>query len=203
MSCWVHPGSWSWASFANTLAFLLLLHTAACAIIPKSNVTRLTQNGRTCTQSADWLGQAMATEEDCSAAVNKFYHMETLKHGRYNFEFVGKGASAESVLPVVRTPRRYTVGKLSPTSNEQHVSADSGQGKCTLVLAMLNVFPDGALPNAPKGPTYPTDIASFDEVWHLAIDLVLQCLVLQHSAGYRVAGMDISKVLNFQEIIEH
>ena len=53
---------------------------------------------------------------------------------------------------------------------------------------MLDVFPDGDLPNAPKSPTYTTDIASFRDIELLARNVLLNCVVLRHSAGYRVAG---------------
>lgn len=62
------------------------------------------------------------------------------------------------------------------------------QGKCTLVLAMLDIFPEGDLPNAPRGPIYSTDVANFRDIELLANNINLHCVVFRHSAGYRVAG---------------
>ncbi|KAG7007613.1 hypothetical protein G7Y79_00009g027220 [Physcia stellaris] len=106
------------------------------------------------------------------------YRVELLKHGMNKFEFLGRGARPEYELPTMQTPRRYTVA----------LKTDPAQGQCTLIIAMLDIFPVGQLPNAPKGPTYGTDIASFRDIELLASNINLHCVVFRHSAGYRVAG---------------
>lgn len=65
------------------------------------------------------------------------------------------------------------------------------QGKCTLVIAMLDVIPDGDLPNAPKGPLYSTDVATFRDLKYYADNVLLECVVMRHGAGYRVAGRSL------------
>ena len=62
------------------------------------------------------------------------------------------------------------------------------QGRCTLVIAMLDVIPDGDLPNPPEGPLYGTDVATFRELKYSADNILLECVVMRHGAGYRVAG---------------
>ena len=53
---------------------------------------------------------------------------------------------------------------------------------------MLDIFPDGELPIAPEGPLYDTDVASFRDIDLLANNINVQCVLLRHSAGYRVTG---------------
>ena len=87
---------------------VLFFNIAACvAIHPNST---LLQNGDGCTSSADWLGHSIDVE-DCSGTINKLYKIEVLKHGMNVFEFLGKGVHPEYKLPVMQTPRRYSVGK--------------------------------------------------------------------------------------------
>lgn len=61
-------------------------------------------------------------------------------------------------------------------------------GDCTLVIAMLDVFGKGDLPNAPPGPLYDTDVATFRELSLGADSIDLSCVVLRHGGGYRIAG---------------
>ena len=185
-------------AFHTMFIFLcLLLRLGHCAVIQR-NETRVLQNDAGCTKSADWVGHALPNEEDCAATLSMLYRIELLKHGMNRFEFLGRGAHPEYKLPTMQTPRRYTVGMHLPLflcSGGLLLKTDSEQGKCTLVIAMLDVFPDGRLPNAPKGPTYGTDIASFRDIELLASNINLHCVVFRHSAGYRVAGRSIRVLL--------
>ena len=61
-------------------------------------------------------------------------------------------------------------------------------GSCTLVIAMMDVFGSGDLPNPPEGPFYDTDFSNFGELSLYAGLIEISCVVLQHSAGYRVGG---------------
>ena len=121
------------------------------------------------------------------------YHVEYMVHGPNQYEFVTKGAKPETELPKMQTPRRYTVSMWKPSNALSNLlptrNINSKTGKCTLVIALLDVFPDGALPNAPKGPLYNTDVATWRDLKFHADNILLQCVVLRHSAGYRVAGM--------------
>ena len=56
---------------------------------------------------------------------------------------------------------------------------------------MLDVIPDGDLPNAPKGPLYGTDVATFRDLKFYADNILLECVVMRHGAGYRVAGRSL------------
>lgn len=60
---------------------------------------------------------------------------------------------------------------------------------------MMEIFGKGDLPNAPKGPFYDTDVASFRDINIYATRVDLSCVVLRHSAGYHVAGTSISSCL--------
>lgn len=92
---------------------VLFFNIAACVAIHRSNSTLL-RNGDGCTSSADWLGHSINVE-DCSGTINRLYRIEVLKHGMNFFEFLGKGVDPEYELPVMQTPRRYSVGKpLAP-----------------------------------------------------------------------------------------
>ena len=92
---------------------VLFLNLAACVAVHRSNSTLL-QNGDGCTSSTDWLGHSI-NDEDCHGTINKLYKIEVLRHGMNHFEFLGKGASPEYELPVMQTPRRYTIGEpLTP-----------------------------------------------------------------------------------------
>ena len=88
---------------------MIFFNIAACVAINQSNATLL-RNGDGCTSSADWLGHSI-NDEDCSGTINKLYRIEVLKHGMNVFEFIGKGIQPEYKLPVMQTPRRYSVGK--------------------------------------------------------------------------------------------
>lgn len=53
---------------------------------------------------------------------------------------------------------------------------------------MLNIFPRMDLPEPPKGPFTPTDVASFHELYEAASSVQLNCVALLHQAGYREEG---------------
>ena len=75
----------------------------------------------------------------------------------------------------------------------------STTGGCTLVIAMMDVFGSGDLPNPPEGPFYHTDFASFRDLVLYAGRIEISCVVLQHSAGYLVGG----EAFPFCVFIEH
>lgn len=53
---------------------------------------------------------------------------------------------------------------------------------------MLDGFKKGELPNLPSGPLYPTDVATFEDIYHSAMVIELECVVLRHSMGYQSIG---------------
>lgn len=66
-----------------------------------------------CTGSLDWLGPGMDAS-DCAAAIDKFFDIDVARYGLHNFEFTSAGRKRKTGFPPMPTPRRYTVGKLSP-----------------------------------------------------------------------------------------
>lgn len=152
------------------LVFCCILNQlVAAAAILSSNATQLKTSADGCSDSPDWLGLKLV-KDDCVGAVNKFYNIEVLEHGRERYEFLGIGAEAEFKLPKMKTPRRYTVGA------------------CTLVVVMMDIFKPGELPNPPKGPFYETDIATYSDLHFTALNVELQCVVLRHGGGYGAVG---------------
>lgn len=65
-----------------------------------------------CTPSVDWTGDGF-NEESCRAAIQRLYNVEVTAHGRTEFEFLLPGAVPYTSNPVMKTPRRYTVGQSS------------------------------------------------------------------------------------------
>ncbi len=63
-----------------------------------------------CTPSIDWVGDGF-NSEDCRAAIQRLYNVEVTKHGSAEFEFLLPGATPTSSNPVMKTPRRYSVGQ--------------------------------------------------------------------------------------------
>ncbi|KAL8826604.1 MAG: hypothetical protein Q9191_003699 [Dirinaria sp. TL-2023a] len=152
------------------LVFCCILNQlVAAAAIQTSNATQLKAPADGCSDSPDWLGLKLV-KDDCVGTVNKLYNIEVLEHGRKRYEFLGIGAEAEFKLPKMKTPRRYTVGA------------------CTLVLAMMDIFKPGELPNQPKGPFYETDIATYSDLHFAALNVELHCVVLRHGGGYGAVG---------------
>ena len=65
-----------------------------------------------CTNSIDWLGDGYSNS-DCVAVVQRLYFVEVAKHSSREFEFLRPGATNKTDLPVMQTPRRYTVGQFN------------------------------------------------------------------------------------------
>ena len=63
-----------------------------------------------CTASIDWVGDGF-NAEDCRAAIQRLYNVEVTKHGNTEFEFLLAGAVPYTSNPVMKTPRRYSVGQ--------------------------------------------------------------------------------------------
>lgn len=103
---------------STILGCTLLLRLTSSATIPASSepacprgfLSGPNQPVYGCTDSIDWLGDGYSNE-DCRAAVQKFYFIEVAKHGEQNFEFLLPGATRKTINPPMQTPRRYTVGQ--------------------------------------------------------------------------------------------
>ncbi|KAL6720352.1 hypothetical protein ACLMJK_002273 [Lecanora helva] len=120
----------------------------------------------------DWMGDGYSNE-DCKAVVQRFFFVEVAKHKTQEFEFLSPGAEKKTSKPVMRTPRRYTVGR------------------CTLAIVMLDFFDDRTLPG--RGSWAPafasdTDVASFNDLWLTADLIEACCMVNEHHPGWAIAG---------------
>ncbi|KAL8898888.1 MAG: hypothetical protein Q9207_006474 [Kuettlingeria erythrocarpa] len=65
------------------------------------------------------------------------------------------------------TPRRYTAGT------------------CTVVIAMLGIFPPVDLPDPPRHPFTPTDVTNFHNLYQAAKSVHLNCVTWLKQAGYQ------------------
>lgn len=45
-------------------------------------------------------------------AIEKFRRIDVARYRSFEFEFIGLGGHRESKLPAMKTPRRYSYGKL-------------------------------------------------------------------------------------------
>lgn len=63
-----------------------------------------------CTPSIDWVGDGFNAEE-CRGAIQRLYNVEVTEHGNTEFEFLLPGTIPYTSNPVMKTPRRYTVGQ--------------------------------------------------------------------------------------------
>ncbi|KAI4256628.1 MAG: hypothetical protein LQ352_002018 [Teloschistes flavicans] len=102
--------------------------------------------------------------------MNKFYRLDVARHGARDFEFVGTSGIYKTKLPKMRTPRRYTVGS------------------CTLVIAMLGVFPQMDLPDPPSTPVRLSDVSTFYDLHQAALRVHSTCVQWIHQAGYLDIG---------------
>lgn len=127
-SCrFVHPRmmrlpSCSVSSFLLSSLWMILL------LCPCSDSVSLPPTSRNrdppCTGSFDWLNPKFDSS-DCVAAMNKFYRLDVARHGARDFEFVGTSGIYKTKLPKMRTPRRYTVGRLlNPNTPAQRYGTD-------------------------------------------------------------------------------
>ena len=144
-----------------------------------------------CTASTDWVGDQF-NDEQCRAAIQRLYNVEVTKHGNTEYEFLLPGAIPYTSNPVMRTPRKYTVGQSCFDPDGICVGADEDwSGKCTLAIVMLGFFPRGSLPGQDHfSPQIyaDTDVASFQDLW-LAADLIETCcLQPQHIPGWALVG---------------
>ena len=63
------------------------------------------------------------------------------------------------------------------------------EGKCTLVIVMLNFFPNGRLPGIEKGIAFPSrDQASFLDVYVVALKLQRACSETRSQPGWAPVG---------------
>lgn len=162
---------------------------------PSSHTTPLppisTNRDPPCTGSFDWLSPKFESS-DCTAAITKFYRLDVARHGTRELEFVGPSGVFKTNLPKIRTPRRYTVGRpLNPNTPEKRSETDCEGlpiGSCTLVIAMLDVFPRMDLPDPPPTPSRLSDVSNFYDLHQAAMRVQSTCVQWIHQAGYLDLG---------------
>ena len=62
-------------------------------------------------------------------------------------------------------------------------------GTCTLMIAMLNLFPPRDLPDPPRGPPLmSSDVSTFYDLHESAIKVFQTCVNWLHQVGYQDVG---------------
>ncbi|KAL9020071.1 MAG: hypothetical protein Q9185_002685 [Variospora sp. 1 TL-2023] len=108
---------------------------------------------------------------DCAAAIEKMGRSDGARYGGRQFEFVGRSGVRKTPLPPMHTPRRYTAGT------------------CTVVIAMLNIFPEADLPDPPKNPLGSSDVTTFHDLYLAADSVLHHCVAWLQQAGYQQEGV--------------
>ena len=75
-----------------------------------------------CVGADDWLGTRYGPQ-DCERAVETLILKEVRVHGSQEYEFLGPEAQPFHALPIMQTPRRYTVGPNASSFTMPFVSS--------------------------------------------------------------------------------
>ena len=154
-----------------TSILLRLIHATPSSSRTHPKLANLTLQGHAhCADSIDWTGNGYF-EGDCVDAIAKLQHTDFAEHGEIAFEFLAPGARPVYGFPPVQTPRRY-----------RHAS-------CTVVIAMLNTFQPGLLPEEPPRLPYGySDVASFADLWSAVRAVDHLCVGTHESLGWAMEG---------------
>ena len=107
-------------SILYRLTFLVALpHLASTAsLIQPTNTRNLTVEASAnpvCVRDSNWLGTKYG-HGDCQGAVDGFISSEVRVRRGQEYEFLAPHAQPIHDLPIMRTPRRYTLGSKAPPS---------------------------------------------------------------------------------------
>ena len=175
------------------MSFRIALAVATGA--SSGNVTSENSSDYYCTDESSWkLGDT--TRHDCFAAIGLLFRSEVVQHGNKDFQFLSARATQRSV-DSMRTPRKYTVGECIGSSQSGCALGWplTKEGKCTIAIVMVNVFPQGYLPGAEKR-TYPSrDVASFLELYTLSNQIYHYCMVNKAQPGWAPAGKQFQQAI--------
>ncbi|KAL8971978.1 MAG: hypothetical protein Q9197_002994 [Variospora fuerteventurae] len=141
-----------------------------------------------CTGSYDWLSPRMDAA-DCAAAIEKIGRSDGARYGNRQFEFVGRSGVRKTPLPPMHTPRRYTAGEIKDVCLEVAKPRLTCAGTCTVVIAMLNIFPEADLPDPPKNPLGSSDVTTFHDLYLAADNVLHHCVTWLQQAGYQQEGV--------------
>ena len=126
-----------------------------------------------CTSSVAWSGYTGIDPnliQDCTAAVNTFWHVEVIRHGVSEYEFVNKDTAPAYHNSKQRTPRRYTYGT------------------CTIAIINKPDVPTPYWPGVPLSPLPVTDTASYDDIYFSTLTVIAECLHDHSHLGWAFPG---------------
>lgn len=124
-----------------------------------------------CIRTMDWLAPGL-DGDDCSEAMMRFLHTDRDKYGQRRFEFLDVNTPQRTRSPMMRTPRRYTIGT------------------CTVAVGILSDFTE-LLPEEASRRLQKSDVASFQEIMEGLRRLAVTCLT-DGKAGWDAVGKDQS-----------
>ncbi|KAI4287496.1 MAG: hypothetical protein L6R35_003244 [Caloplaca aegaea] len=125
---------------------------------------------------------------DCAAAIEKIERSDGARYGGRQFEFVGRSGVRKTPLPLMHTPRRYTAGEIKDVCFEEAKPRLTCAGTCTVVIAMLKIFPEADLPDPPKNPLGSSDVTTFHDLYLAADSVHHHCVEWLQQAGYQQEG---------------
>ena len=130
---------------------------------PVTNITRpiltLSSNniGVQCTKARTWAVNGF-DRRDCISIIDYIWTKEALERDSQEYEFVSLGATSETQLPKIMTPRKYELGT------------------CVVIIAMLDQFQPRELPGSDLRERYEeTDVGRFENVWNAAAKIDFKC----------------------------
>ena len=135
---------------------LPLLFISTNAVVQASQNISFRAEGD-CIPWHDWIGNGYVAS-DCHEAIRRFIYDEGFSMDR-ELEFLAPLAQPQHTLPIIQTPRRYTVGKLSLSSLPSLQGIQHYAESCSFVIDMITAFP-GALPGLVPRSYYPTDTSN-------------------------------------------
>ncbi len=131
-----------------------------------------TANERTaCVGTMDWLAPGL-DGDDCAEAIARFLHTDFDIYGSRRFEFLDVSTPQRTRLPLMRTPRRYTIAT------------------CSVAVGILSDFTE-LLPEEAPRRLQKSDVASFQEILESLRRIAVTCLT-ESRAGWEAVGKDLS-----------
>lgn len=164
------------SAFKFLLLGLLLEIAQASPVNPASEqrqsfslIKNLTDGPPRCTHSPQWTSPSFDAS-DCWPALERFITVNVTRYGAQDFEFLGPSAIPSHTISTVQTPIKVT-----------HES-------CTMVIAMLDSFPQGTLPGGSPQQYPPTDITSYSAIRFTAFGLMQECTIRRELPGWSPTG---------------
>lgn len=172
----------------------------------ENSTTNIIPTNYECVNKATWFGTSGFSQhfyDDCQEALDVMDLADFLRYEMHTrLEFLS--ADATPLFPWLghlRTPRRYTYGRLKVMAFRFAFTNTSFSvtGTCTWAIVSLKDIPPGQLPNAPSGPYPASDVTTFDEFYDSALFGVESRCLKHGSLGYAIVGESFSSVLLLQK----